>query len=233
MRPCSISPAALLTGLIVLTFAPANAGQGQSFQPIVVAQAEDLPRNIEMKPGAAKAVEDEATGDKTRQIVTESKDAGADEKTSADKAGDAAAPASDTADTQKAAAESKTAAEPKTAPEAPASDADALDPAALALAVQTELKRVGCYSSSLDGLWGRRSQQALAAFGHFGKAEIGDLSPTVEVLAIIKGKDGVVCEVVAVEEPAPRPGAGAVATVVAAATSVRASGASRTPLRVS
>jgi hypothetical protein len=70
--------------------------------------------------------------------------------------------------------------------------------------VQTELRRVGCYSSSLDGLWGRRSQQALAAFGHFGKAEIGDLSPTVEVLAIIKGKDGVVCEVVAVEEPTPR-----------------------------
>jgi hypothetical protein len=206
MRPCSISPAALVTGLIVLIFAPASAtagqgrDQGQSPQPIVVAQAEDLPRNIEMKPGAAKAVEDEASGDKTRQIVTESKDAGGDEKESADKAkADDAAAASETADTQKAATE------PKTAAEAPASDADALDPAALALAVQTELRRVGCYSSALDGLWGRRSQQALAAFGHFGKAEIGDLSPTVEVLAIIKGRDGVVCEVVAVEEPAPRP----------------------------
>ncbi len=202
MRPCSISPAALVTGLIVLIFGPANAmaGQGQSPQPIVIAQVEDLPRNIELKPQATKAVEDEASGDKTRQIVTESKDANGDEKESADKAkADDATPASDTADTQ------KTAAEPKTAAEAPASDADALDPQALALAVQTELRRVGCYSSSLDGLWGRRSQQALAAFGHFGKAEIGDLSPTVEVLAIIKGKDGVVCEVVAVEEPAPRP----------------------------
>ena len=208
MLPCSISPAALVTGLIVLIFGPANAnadqGRDQSPQPIVVAQAEDLPRNIELKPGATKAVEDEASGDKTRQIVTETKDPDGDEKKSADKAGDAA-PAADTADTQEATAEPKTAARPKTAAEAPTSDADALDPEALALAVQTELRRVGCYSSALDGLWGRRSQQALAAFGHFGKAEIGDLSPTVEVLAIIKGRDGVVCEVVAVEEPAPRP----------------------------
>jgi hypothetical protein len=68
MRPCSISPAALVTGLIVLIFAPANAkaGQGQSPQPIVIAQAEDLPRNIELKPQATKTVEDEASGDKTR-----------------------------------------------------------------------------------------------------------------------------------------------------------------------
>ena len=123
MLPCSISPAALVTGFIVLIFGPANAiaGQGQSPQPIVIAQAEELPRNIELKPGAAKAVEDEASGDKTRQIVTESKDADGDEKTSADKAkADGAAPAVDTADKQKATAEPKTAPEPKTAAEAPA-----------------------------------------------------------------------------------------------------------------
>jgi hypothetical protein len=212
MLPCSISPAALVTGLIVLIFAPANAtaGQGrdrdQSPQPIVIAQAEDLPRNIELKPGAAKAVDDEASGDKTRQIVTESKDADGDEKESADKAkADDAAPASEKADTQKAAADPKATVEPEKTAKAAASDEDAVAPENIALAVQTELKRVGCYFSSLDGLWGRRSQQALAAFGHFGKAEIGDLSPTVEVLAIIKGRDGVVCEVVAAEEPAPRP----------------------------
>jgi phage tail sheath protein FI len=215
MRPCSISPAALVTGLIVLIFAPinANAGQGQSPPPIVVAQAEDLPRNIEMKPGAAKAIEDEASGDKTRQIITESKDADGDETESADTAGDAAdkakagdaAATSEAADAAKTEAEPKTDAKPETAAEAPASDAEALDPAALALAVQTELKRVGCYFSSLDGLWGRRSQQALAAFGHFGKAEIGDLSPTAEVLTTIRGRDGLVCKVGAVEEPAPRP----------------------------
>jgi hypothetical protein len=209
MRPCSISPAALVTGLIVLIFAPADAkaGQGQSPPPIVVAQTEDLPRNIEMKPGAAKAIEDEASGDKTRQIVTESKDADGDETESADTAGDAAdkAKAGDAAAAPETEDAPKTEAQPETAAEGPASDAEALDPEALALAVQTELKRVGCYFSSLDGLWGRRSQQALAAFGHFGKAEIGDLSPTAEVLITIRGRDGLVCKVGAVEEPAPRP----------------------------
>jgi hypothetical protein len=152
-----------------------------------------LPSGIELKPGATKTAEDQSSDAKTHQIVTESKDAedaddadDEDEDAKADTAKEADEPDDDGDDTKEAAVE------------------DTDEDENLALAVQTELKRVGCYSISLDGLWGHRSQQALAAFGHFAHAKIGDLSPTADVLAIIKGKDGVVC-IAEVEEPGPAP----------------------------
>lgn len=212
---------ALLAGLIflILGHSLANAGQDQTPKRIVVAQAsDDLPRKIELKPEGAKTAEDAASPDKTRQIVTESKDTG-DETASEAEAADQTDKA---ADEDAAKAPHKTAASDKPgesekaveAPEKPAEPAKAAKAGAageveeapdnLALAVQTELKRVGFYSSSLDGLWGRRSQQALAAFGHFAKTDIGHLSPTAEVLAIIKEKDGAVC-VAEIEEPPPAP----------------------------
>jgi hypothetical protein len=223
--------------LFVLTFglSHADAGQNQTPQNLTIAQAdqasEDLPSGIELKPGAAKTAADQSADTKTRQIVTEGKDAGdaddadadaeaadTDDNDADDKA-DAAKKADDDGDdTNKAAADTddedendeadtaKGADEPDDGgddpKEAAAEEAD--EGENLALAVQSELKRVGCYSSSLDGLWGHRSQQALAAFGHFAHAKIGDLSPTADVLAIIKGKDGVVC-IAEVEEPGPAP----------------------------
>jgi hypothetical protein len=54
------------------------------------------------------------------------------------------------------------------------------------LAVQTELKRVGCYPDSIDGVWGGRSREALAAFGHFAKVHVAELAPTPRILALIK-----------------------------------------------
>lgn len=216
MRPWIV----LLTGLVVLSFGHSNANAGQDQPPnrIVVAQSsDDLPRNIELKPEAAKTAEDAASPDKTRQIVTESKDTADDTESDAEAADpadtaaddDAADTADETAAPEKPAEPEKAEATEKPAEPEKAAEADAASeadeaPENLALAVQTELKRVGCYFSSLDGLWGRRSQQALAAFGHFAKADIGDLSPTAEVLAIIKEKDGAVC-VAEIEEPGPAP----------------------------
>ena len=68
-----------------------------------------------------------------------------------------------------------------------------LKPHELALAVQTELKRVGCYPGSIDGVWGGRSREALAAFGHFAKVDVAELAPTPQILALIKGKSDAVC----------------------------------------
>jgi hypothetical protein len=59
--------------------------------------------------------------------------------------------------------------------------------------VQTELKRVGCDPGDVDGVWGGRSREALAAFGHFAKVDVAELAPTPEILALIKGKDAAVC----------------------------------------
>ncbi len=61
------------------------------------------------------------------------------------------------------------------------------------VAVQTELKRVGCDPGAIDGDWGGRSREALAAFGHFAKVDVGKLAPTPEVLELIKGKPEIVC----------------------------------------
>ncbi len=61
------------------------------------------------------------------------------------------------------------------------------------LAVQTELKRVGCYSGEIDGVWGGQSREALVAFGHFAEVDVAELAPTSEILAIIKAKGAAVC----------------------------------------
>jgi hypothetical protein len=68
------------------------------------------------------------------------------------------------------------------------------------VAVQTELKRVGCDPGAIDGDWGGRSREALAAFGHFAKVDVGKLAPTPEILEVIKGKTDIVCVAAA---PAP------------------------------
>jgi len=37
------------------------------------------------------------------------------------------------------------------------------------------------------------SREALAAFGHFAKVDVGKLAPSPEILEVIKGKAEVVC----------------------------------------
>jgi hypothetical protein len=200
----------------------------------VAAAADDLPRNIELKPGATlpddtTAADTSITGQKTRQIVTEP--AAAKDATPADiggkpdtpKEGEGAStavppPASPPAD-KAAAPETPVAAPPDkvTSPDAvpgggkpadaavippPGPSPVELKPHEIALAVQTELKRVGCDPGDIDGVWGGQSREALAAFGHFAKVDVAELAPTPQILALIKGKTEVVC--VASDEAPPR-----------------------------
>jgi hypothetical protein len=175
-----------------------------------IAADDTPPRNIEMKPGAQ--VPEPAPADatdtnvKTRQIVTEGKDAppsdvsrddaagGSPDATGPDEAETAPPPPEPAQHAPKPPAEAAVHAPPP--PPAP----PPLRPEDMVFAVQTELKRVGCDPGAIDGAWGGRSREALAAFGHFAKLDVGSLAPTPEILALIKGKTEVVCA-----EPAPPP----------------------------
>jgi hypothetical protein len=189
-----------------------------AFSLPAIAADDDLPRNIELKPGAAasdaadKTAED--TGTTTRQIVTEGKEAPAPEPPKEGAASEPAPAAAAPAEAAPPPAKAETAPppEPAPAPEAPKPPAEAavpapppppppgLKPEEVVIAVQTELKRVGCDPGAIDGDWGGRSREALAAFGHFAKVDVGKLAPTPEVLELIKGKAEVVCV-----GPAPAP----------------------------
>ncbi|HSF63553.1 MAG TPA: caspase family protein, partial [Paracoccaceae bacterium] len=65
----------------------------------------------------------------------------------------------------------------------------------LALAVQGELKRLGCYLLKVDGSWGRGSRTALTSY-FLAKKQVPDsLEPSVELLQLLKSDTKVVCEV--------------------------------------
>jgi hypothetical protein len=167
--------------------------------------ADDLPRNIELKPGAAapdaagQTAADTSSGTKTRQIVTEGKD-------------EAPAPAAAT-EAEPPPAKAETAPPPEPAappaeiavPAPPPPPPPGLKPEEVIVAVQTELKRVGCDPGAIDGDWGGRSREALAAFGHFAKVDVGKLAPTPEILETIKGKAEIVCAGPAPEHHAEPP----------------------------
>ena len=151
---------------------------------VAVRAADDLPRNIELKPSAdtagdKAAADTSATGDKTRQIVTEGKDAAPQDaggKPDTPKEGEGPSTAAPT---------------PDAAPPGPSPVT--FKPEEVVIAVQTELKRVGCYPGEIDGAWGGQSREALAAFGHAAKVDVAESAPTPEILAIIKGKSETVC----------------------------------------
>ena len=194
-----------------------------SFCLPAIAANNDPPRNIELKPGAAspyaagQTAADTSSGTTTRQIVTEGKDAPAEapkEGAAPDAAPASPAPAPAEAAPPPAKAETAPPPEPAPAPAAPPPPAEAavpapppppppgLRPEEVIVAVQTELKRVGCDPGAIDGDWGGRSREALAAFGHFAKVDVGKLAPSPEILEVIKGKAEVVC---AGPAPAPEP----------------------------
>jgi hypothetical protein len=65
-----------------------------------------------------------------------------------------------------------TASAPSPAPSAPAPTVATRDPKALARALQTELKRVGCDPGPVDGQWGRKAEEALAEFARQTKTQV-------------------------------------------------------------
>jgi hypothetical protein len=195
---------------------------------VAAAADDDLPRNIELKPGAVvpddkTAADTSAPEDKTRQIVTEpaqGKDAtptDAAGKPDTPKEGEGASvgapapvlaePADKVASPEAAPAGGKPPEAAAAAPPPPGPSPVELKPHELALAVQTELKRVGCDPGDVDGVWGGRSREALAAFGHFAKVDVAELAPTPQILTLIKGKTDAVC--VASGEAHPPVGEGA------------------------
>lgn len=78
---------------------------------------------------------------------------------------------------------------PETLPE----PAESPSLATLALETQTELKRLGCYGGSLDGIWGKGSQNALASFAQHSGRVLDTLTPTLSLLGELQPLTGRVC----------------------------------------
>ena len=78
----------------------------------------------------------------------------------------------------------------RAAPAAAPQEADAL-----ALALQQELQRVGCYQGAIDGLWGAGSTRALEAFDHWMGGIGITARPTDAALAVVRAARGMVCGV--------------------------------------
>lgn len=75
-------------------------------------------------------------------------------------------------------------------------------PEQLAIAVQTELARMNCYTNAIDGDWGNGSRRALQLY--FDTLEIAAPSqdPTVDIFRQLLQKDDVACPEVAAPAPA-------------------------------
>lgn len=77
-------------------------------------------------------------------------------------------------------------------------------PEDLARAVQTELKRVGCYGSTVDGDWGAGSRAAMDAYYAAKKQDVGGEDPTEQLFRTLLAEGDTVC---VQEASAPQPAA--------------------------
>jgi hypothetical protein len=66
-------------------------------------------------------------------------------------------------------------------------------PLDLAMALQTELRRVGCNSGAVDGTWNAASEQALGLFNKHTGMRLEVKSVTTDTLGVVKSKAGRVC----------------------------------------
>ena len=71
-------------------------------------------------------------------------------------------------------------------------------PENLALAVQTELDRIGCYGMRVDGDWGNGSRRAMTAYYEAKKVAPGELEPTEAVYRTLLAEPEKTCEKAAV-----------------------------------
>lgn len=84
----------------------------------------------------------------------------------------------------------------------------AFDPPAgqLATAIQTELTRMGCYTSTIDGIWGGGSRGAVERyFTEVPGVTAVSLEPVAELFRQIILRDDVTCPAPVAAAPAPRP----------------------------
>ncbi|MBR1004863.1 hypothetical protein ABIF65_008902 [Bradyrhizobium japonicum] len=66
----------------------------------------------------------------------------------------------------------------------------------VAKSVQSELRRVGCLTASVDGDWNTMSQRSLALFNKHADTKFDAKLPGLDALDAIKGKQGRVCPLV-------------------------------------
>ena len=71
-----------------------------------------------------------------------------------------------------------------------------LNPADLARSVQSELKRVGCYSGTVDGDWGSGSRSALDQFNKYAPAKLDTKLASSDALDALHAKTARVCPLV-------------------------------------
>ncbi|MEO5614402.1 MAG: caspase family protein [Cypionkella sp.] len=71
-------------------------------------------------------------------------------------------------------------------------------PENLALGVQTELDRIGCYGMQVDGDWGNGSRRAMTAYYEAKKVPPGELEPTEAVYRALLAEPEKTCEKAAV-----------------------------------
>jgi len=89
----------------------------------------------------------------------------------------------------------------------------------LALSVQKQLKRIGCYPYKADNVWGKRSRDAMVKFNTLTGHDLPTIQPDPEALKVLKTYGSNVCasacgeasrgsrfeDCVTVSKPAPRP----------------------------
>lgn len=71
-----------------------------------------------------------------------------------------------------------------------------LDPKEITLALQTELKRVGCDPGRPDGVWGRKGKAALTSFNSYAKLNLPTIAPSQAALTAVRSKSTRVCPAV-------------------------------------
>lgn len=76
-------------------------------------------------------------------------------------------------------------------------------PENLALGVQTELDRIGCYGMRVDGDWGNGSRRAMTAYYDAKKLPVGALEPTEAVYRALVAEPENTCDKAAVAVKAP------------------------------
>jgi len=96
---------------------------------------------------------------------------------------------------EKAAEETKVAALEQPKAEDTRNLAEEVDPAQLALKIQTELDELGCRPGRPDGIWGNNSQKALERFSQFAKVRLVASQPSADLLEQLKGYKGDGCDI--------------------------------------
>jgi len=123
------------------------------------------------------------------------------EKAAKDKAAADVKAAEDTAKAQAAAADHKSvnvAALPADAGAIKPSATDDAKPAAqdIARSLQTELRRVGCFTGSIDGDWKAASQHALELFDKYGSTKLDVKIASLDAVDAVKSKTARVCPLI-------------------------------------